>query len=466
MVELYRGGVSTVSSAVCARSGRPVILKVYDAARMRPRHVARAAREVAAMAALGPGGGVVSLLARFDAPPAAAAAASPPPHPALPRRGASGGPVLVMEHCARGDLFKALVLAGGGGLGGAYTAAHVVGPLLATLARAHAAGWVHRDIKPENLFVARDGRVLLGDWGLAMHVPTEPAFARAGTLDYMAPEVLANPATDLEEGGGGGWGGGWSGGGKHGPALLAALAAAGVRPYGPPVDVWATGVLAYELVTGRPPFEAGGPGGRRDEGATAARILHSTSLAWPPGLAGPEGAAGAAGAGPAWVAFVRACLAKDPARRPTAAEALRLPWVSAFYTPTGEAAGHLLSGGRAPPASVATTRPASASVIVALAGAGGAAPAPPVGPSPLSAAPPEGAPGGGHPGGRPPPSPPIPIPLPLSLTAAAAAAAPLVGGSGDDEAAAHGRGGFRVRVAHYFHRQRAAGGTRVGGNKL
>ena len=433
-VELYRGGVSTVSSAVCARTGRPVILKAYDTARMRSRHAARVGREVAAMAALGPGGGVVSLLGHFEAPPTAtttATAATQPPALALPRRGASGGPVLVMEHCARGDLFRALVLAGaGGGLGGTYTAAAVVGPLLATLARAHAAGWVHRDIKPENLFVAADGRVLLGDWGLAMHTHTEPAFARAGTLDYMAPEVLGNPATDLEEGSPG--------------ATPGALAAAGVRPYGPAADVWAVGVLAYELVTGRPPFEAassGGGAGGRDEGATAARILHSTALAWPATLAGADGAA--AGAGPAWVAFVRACLAKDPARRPAAADALRLPWVAShFVAPAGGGgeAGHF----------AAAARPASASVVVAPAGGGMSS----VLLSSSAAAPPPPPPG------KKTGAPLFSKPFPQLHTHALLLS---VAGSADGEATAEGRGGFRVRVAHYFHRQRAAGGARVGG---
>jgi serine/threonine protein kinase len=478
VVELYRGAVSTVSSAVCGVTGRPVILKAYDSARMRPRHVARVGREVAAMAALGPGGGVVSLLGHFEAGPVSgggggggpsstttsATTATHPSPPPPPRRGTSGGPVLVMEHCARGDLFKALVLAGGGGLGGAYTASAVVGPLLATLVRAHAAGWIHRDIKPENLFVAADGRVLLGDWGLAMHTPSEPAFARAGTLDYMAPEVLANPATDLEEGCGGGWGGGGTGGNGgngglvNGKPLAAALAAAGVRPYGPAVDVWAVGVLAYELVTGRPPFEAGGGGGHGDEGATAARILHSTSLAWPSHLTAAE----SAGAGPAWVAFVKACLAKDPARRPRAADALRLPWVAAHFSPPPALeGGHLLAAGGMTAAAVANAgggpaRPASASVTVVA-----AAPSAPLPPAPAVVVE-EAEEGEGGAAGAPPPPPPPPPPPARPPPNPSTTTAPLVGGSGDGEAAARGVGGLRVRVAHYFSRQRAAGGARVG----
>lgn len=57
---------------------------------------------------------------------------------------------------------------------------------------------------------------------------------------------------------------------------LAMLMARGVMPYGPPVDVWAAGVLAYELVVGRPPFEV------EDEAQTAALIMYSDNVKFPP----------------------------------------------------------------------------------------------------------------------------------------------------------------------------------------
>lgn len=55
----------------------------------------------------------------------------------------------------------------------------------------------------------------------------------------MAPEVLINPCTRLEERG----------------ATIQQLEARKIVPYSTKADVWATGVLAYELVTGHPPFE-------------------------------------------------------------------------------------------------------------------------------------------------------------------------------------------------------------------
>lgn len=57
---------------------------------------------------------------------------------------------------------------------------------------------------------------------------------------------------------------------------LAMLSARGVAPYGPSVDVWAAGVLAYELVTGHPPFEV------EDEAQTAALIMYSDNIKLPP----------------------------------------------------------------------------------------------------------------------------------------------------------------------------------------
>lgn len=94
----------------------------------------------------------------------------------------------------------------------------------------HAAGYVHRDLKPENLFFRPDGRVVLIDYGLARAVDevekgelTDPSLTRTGermgTMCYMAPEQWED-----------------------------------ARSAGPPADVYALGVMAFELLTGRPPF--------------------------------------------------------------------------------------------------------------------------------------------------------------------------------------------------------------------
>ena len=73
-------------------------------------------------------------------------------------------------------------------------------------------------------------------------------------------QVLKNPSVPFQEG-------------RSVDAAM--LAARGVVPYGPPVDVWAAGVLAYELVTGHPPFEV------EDEAQTAALIMYSNDVKFP-----------------------------------------------------------------------------------------------------------------------------------------------------------------------------------------
>jgi eukaryotic-like serine/threonine-protein kinase len=88
----------------------------------------------------------------------------------------------------------------------------------------HKAGFIHHDIGPKNFLVDRNNVVRLIDFGLA--VPDTPAFHRpgnrTGTLQYMAPELMRREATDKR------------------------------------LDIFAFGVMAFEFLTNRLPYEAGG----------------------------------------------------------------------------------------------------------------------------------------------------------------------------------------------------------------
>ena len=96
-------------------------------------------------------------------------------------------------------------------------------PVLEALAAAHRAGLVHRDVKPENVLVADNGTVKVGDFGLARAVDASPLTATTGlllgTVAYLAPEQVARGVADAR------------------------------------ADVYACGVMLFELLTGRPPFE-------------------------------------------------------------------------------------------------------------------------------------------------------------------------------------------------------------------
>lgn len=127
-----------------------------------------------------------------------------------------------------------------------------------------------------------------------MDASEEHAFTRSGTLDYMAPEVLANPTTDLHEG----------------PYLpLATLQEHGVKPYNDKVDIWAVGILSYELVVGRPPFEV------ENEQYTMRLIMNSNRITYPIQFSKE------------WADFVSLTLNKKPDMRPSAAKLLQHPWI-------------------------------------------------------------------------------------------------------------------------------------------
>ncbi|GAB2929370.1 Stk1 family PASTA domain-containing Ser/Thr kinase [Streptomyces mayteni] len=102
----------------------------------------------------------------------------------------------------------------------------VVEPMLAGLAAAHRAGLVHRDVKPENVLIGDDGRVKVADFGLVRGAegPTSASTGSLlGTVSYLAPEQIESGTVD------------------------------------PRTDVYACGVLLYELLTGAKPHTGDSP---------------------------------------------------------------------------------------------------------------------------------------------------------------------------------------------------------------
>ena len=115
--------------------------------------------------------------------------------------------------------------------------------LASALAGAHAKGITHRDLKPENVMRTPEGRIKILDFGLARidAMPGAP-----GTLSVTLPGAIAGT-----------------------PAYMAPEQIEG-QPVGPAADVFAFGVLMYEWISGRHPFQAGSPL------ATLARVIDST----------------------------------------------------------------------------------------------------------------------------------------------------------------------------------------------
>ncbi|WP_055556286.1 Stk1 family PASTA domain-containing Ser/Thr kinase [Streptomyces sp. NBRC 110028] len=150
----------------------------------------------------------------------------------------------------------------------------ILEPVLAALGAAHRAGFVHRDMKPENVLIGDDGRVKVADFGLVRAVDTNTSASTGsvlGTVSYLAPEQI-----------------------EHGTADTRA-------------DVYACGVVLYEMLTGSKPHG----------GSTPAQVLyqHLHEDVPPPSVAAPEVA-------PELDALVASAAARDVSLRPADAVAL------------------------------------------------------------------------------------------------------------------------------------------------
>ncbi|XP_021951643.1 aurora kinase C isoform X2 [Folsomia candida] len=78
---------------------------------------------------------------------------------------------------------------------------------------------LHRDIKPENILLGDDGMLKIGDFGWSVHAPSSKRETVCGTLDYLPPEMVEGSAHDKT------------------------------------ADIWSIGILLYEFLVGKPPFE-------------------------------------------------------------------------------------------------------------------------------------------------------------------------------------------------------------------
>jgi len=97
--------------------------------------------------------------------------------------------------------------------------------VLSGLAAAHKAGIVHRDLKPENVLLADDGRIKIGDFGLARAVNNNTATGQAllGTIAYLSPELVTRGIADARS------------------------------------DIYALGIMTYEMLTGEQPYVGEAP---------------------------------------------------------------------------------------------------------------------------------------------------------------------------------------------------------------
>ncbi|MBI2944939.1 MAG: serine/threonine protein kinase [Candidatus Wallbacteria bacterium] len=180
---------------------------------------------------------------------------------------------------AGGRPYLAVELVDGGSLRDRLKTSGALAPSLAArlaaaaaegLACAHSAGIVHRDLKPENLLLSCDGVPKLADFGLAKSISSQQSVLTAGgillgTPGYMGPEVIEGSAA------------------------------------GPAADVYALGVMLYEMLRGQRPFEGENPS------VVFHAQLRGEWTPLPPGVPGEL------------AAVVADCLQVDPGLRPVAA---------------------------------------------------------------------------------------------------------------------------------------------------
>ena len=192
---LARGGMSTVYLAEDQRLERDVALKVL--------HPHFSSDE--------------SFLDRLGREAKAAAKLSHPHVVGVLDQGNDGHTAYLVMEYIKGHTLRD-VITGKGALPPRLALA-LIDPVVEGLGAAHAAGFIHRDVKPENVLIADDGRIKIGDFGLARAVTTSTSSgALIGTVAYLSPELVLGKPADARS------------------------------------DIYSVGIMLFEMLTGRQPF--------------------------------------------------------------------------------------------------------------------------------------------------------------------------------------------------------------------
>lgn len=197
---LARGGMSTVYVATDQRLERDVALKV-----LHPHF-----------------GSDDKFLDRLEREAKAAAKLSHPHVVGVLDQGTDGHTTYLVMEYIRGHTLRD-VIKEKGALSPRLALA-LIDPVVEGLGAAHAAGLIHRDVKPENVLIADDGRIKIGDFGLARAVSTSTSTgALIGTVAYLSPELVLGQPADARS------------------------------------DIYSAGIMLYEMLTGKQPFEGDVP---------------------------------------------------------------------------------------------------------------------------------------------------------------------------------------------------------------
>ncbi|MBA8825634.1 serine/threonine-protein kinase [Saccharopolyspora lacisalsi] len=198
---IARGGMSAVYRGLDTRLDRPVALKVMDAQYSGDR----------------------SFVDRFEGEARAAARLHHPDVVAVYDQGVdrtpSGDHVYLVMQLVEGGTLRDLIRQHGRLT--LPVATSVMTSVLSALTAAHEAGMIHRDIKPENVLIGPGGSVKVADFGLvraAASAGTTSGSVILGTVAYLSPEQVTTGAADAR------------------------------------TDIYAAGVVLYEMLTGRPPY--------------------------------------------------------------------------------------------------------------------------------------------------------------------------------------------------------------------